>query len=162
MRQFCRIRIILSIFLTLAILSGLECSWAGAATSHNVSFTNHTKSTINKITGKSKYSWSLTNLTGVPIYGNWAVEEGGHTSQVNILNDAPLEDSKTVSTEQDDMLFYKAYWIGHICYNHTWWDLNRSNFSKSHIFNLGRQGDNLYVYFRGTSSAALTNSELDC
>ncbi|MFC9761630.1 hypothetical protein [Rhodococcus jostii] len=76
--------------------------------------------------------WSLYNDTGEPVYGEWSEQVGGDVSVLNLVKDMSLRNEGHESRKRvDDGGWFSAnsYWMGHICYNHAWWNFPRSKYT---------------------------------
>ncbi|MDV6278541.1 hypothetical protein R3Q06_34645 [Rhodococcus erythropolis] len=73
--------------------------------------------------------WSLYNNTGKAIYGTWSQQVGDRSSELVLVKDMPLADGGHESRPRVHWSPYsgvKPYWMGHICYDHKWWNLPRA------------------------------------
>ncbi|MDV6275323.1 hypothetical protein R3Q06_17645 [Rhodococcus erythropolis] len=72
--------------------------------------------------------WTLKNETGESIYGEWSTQVGSTVSELKITSDWPLKNGGFESRPTLGAAFRHTYWMGHICYQHTWWNLDRYQF----------------------------------
>ncbi|MDV6278720.1 hypothetical protein R3Q06_35720 [Rhodococcus erythropolis] len=85
--------------------------------------------------------WSFYNDTGQPIYGEWSEQVGDTVSVLNLVKNMPLRTEGHESRKRvDDEGWFpsRPYWMGHICYNHAWWNFPRSvyTFGSDAVFRL--------------------------
>ncbi|MFC9767630.1 hypothetical protein [Rhodococcus jostii] len=106
---------------TLRTTAGIAavCTGTGAATAAP---TDATAPHAADATQNSTYQWSLTNITGAPIYGRWSVSETGtpNSSYVETGPPNPWFSDATVSATQD-YTGKNLTWQAHICYRGQWW-----------------------------------------
>ncbi|MDV6278389.1 hypothetical protein R3Q06_33710 [Rhodococcus erythropolis] len=69
----------------------------------------------------TKNWWSLYNYTRLPVYGEFSVQTEKDVSEVKLVKDWPLPSGNHESRARNDSKKWKSYWMGNICYNHTWW-----------------------------------------
>ncbi|MFC9769422.1 hypothetical protein, partial [Rhodococcus jostii] len=98
-----------------------------------------------------KPMWSLKNDTTLPIYGTWGEQEGDKSSGVDRPAWRAWASNEVVYAEvTDGGSFDKTRWWGHVCYDHTWRNLNGFWFPKEAIVQLFRETDGgLWASFDG-------------
>ncbi|MFC9769243.1 hypothetical protein [Rhodococcus jostii] len=117
--------------LVAAVTAGAICTGAGigsAGTGAAPDAVTASTSTADTAPGPAgdKNWWSLYNFTSKPIYGEWSVQTGKNVSEVKIAKDRQLQTSNRESRPRNDSVWWKSYWMGHICYNNAWWNFPRT------------------------------------
>ncbi|MDV6276357.1 hypothetical protein R3Q06_22930 [Rhodococcus erythropolis] len=95
--------------------------------------------------------WSLYNCTDQPIYGQWHHQVGSKTSDLNLVKDGQEQPLGREMRERFSSPGYETYWIGHICYDHKWWNLPMTNPQQfDGNFSLWNTADGLRVDWNAT------------
>ncbi|MFC9761631.1 hypothetical protein [Rhodococcus jostii] len=115
--------------LAVSVLAGAVCAGTGIGFSAPdvVTASSSTPDTPPASTDPGMDWWTLANVTGQPIYGEWSEQSGSAVSKVHIVPDMQLSSPGHESRPRTDNALRGApYWMGHICYNHVWWNFPRT------------------------------------
>ncbi|MDV6278317.1 hypothetical protein R3Q06_33280 [Rhodococcus erythropolis] len=105
--------------LVAAVLAGTICAGTGIGTAAP------TAAAIVTVPPPIQNMWQLINTTDTPIYGNWAQQRAGDSSEIIRGIWGPLKPGESASAAQVKMTFGRyEYWWAHVCYNHMWRNLN--------------------------------------
>ncbi|MDV6278505.1 hypothetical protein R3Q06_34445 [Rhodococcus erythropolis] len=139
LRRMASLRTPLYIPLAVGVLAGAVGAGTGVgaagpvtADPDAVTASTHSASTSTEDTAPGSagdtHWWSLYNYTGQSVYGEWSVQSGESVSETKTVKDWPLPSGSHESRGRNDSMLWKTYWMGHICYNHAWY-----NFPRTHI-----------------------------
>ncbi|MFC9769092.1 hypothetical protein [Rhodococcus jostii] len=114
--------------LAVSVLAGAVCAGTGigTATPDAVTASASTADTPPASANPAKNWWSLYNYTDKQVYGEFSVQSGKTVSEVKIDKDRQLASGGHESRPTIDSMLWKSYWMGHICYNHTWYNFPRT------------------------------------
>lgn len=111
------------------------------------------------------YWWHFLNDTDEAVYGEWSVQEGGHTSSVHFNKESPLSSGQEASNQQVNVFLKNPYWMGKICYHNLWWGFGRVPI-ETKSFTLINNPENGYLeveYIDGKPKVStLTNTHENC
>ncbi|MFC9769091.1 hypothetical protein [Rhodococcus jostii] len=118
--------------LAVSVLAGAVCGGAGtgtAATTASTDVVTESATTPDAPHGSAgdKNWWSLYNYTGLPVYGEFSVQTGKAVSEVKIDKDRQLASGGHESRPTTNSVWWRDYWMGHICFNHAWYNFPRTD-----------------------------------
>ncbi|MFC9769089.1 hypothetical protein [Rhodococcus jostii] len=134
-RRIVRLPKLLYISLAVGILAGAVCAGTGLGTAAPISaldVVTASSSTPDTPPASARPGWdwwSLVNNTGQPIYGTWSQQVGDISSELEVVKDRPMPQEGHESRPRvhwSSSSDYQPYWMGHICYDHKWWNLPRA------------------------------------
>ncbi|MFC9769669.1 hypothetical protein [Rhodococcus jostii] len=138
-----------------SVLAGAVCAGTGTGAATPLAADAVTESATTAPPPVPVTIWSLKNDTTLPIYGTWGEQEGTKSSGIDLKSWNALTSHESVDAQvTDGGSFDRTHWWGHVCYDHTWRNLNGYSFPKEASVNLSRGKDGgLWASFDGAGES---------